>query len=62
MQHSCTLDRPSRCAVTLHIGDAPTRELHGGKTMNGTPEAIELVGEYAVPVDPMEDLECDSCQ
>jgi len=25
-------------------------------------ETIELVSEYAVPVDPMDRLECDSCQ
>jgi len=26
MQHSCTLDRTSQCAIALLIGDAPTGE------------------------------------
>ena len=59
MQHSCTLGRSSRCAIALLIGDAPITELHGGRAMN---ETVELVGEYVVPVDPMGDLECDSCR
>jgi hypothetical protein len=25
-------------------------------------DAVERVNEYEVPVDPMEDLQCDSCQ
>ena len=25
-------------------------------------ESVEQVGEYEVPVDPMDDLQCDSCQ
>ncbi len=25
-------------------------------------ENVEQVGEYQVPVDPMDDLQCDSCQ
>jgi len=25
-------------------------------------ESVEQVGEYDVPVDPMDDLQCDSCQ
>ncbi len=25
-------------------------------------ESVEQVGEYQVPVDPMDDLYCDSCQ
>ena len=25
-------------------------------------ENVEQVGEYEVPVDPMDDLQCDSCQ
>jgi len=30
--------------------------------MCGAVETIENVGEYVVPVDPMNDLQCDSCQ
>lgn len=26
------------------------------------PAAAVMVGEYSVPVDPMDDLQCDSCQ
>lgn len=29
--------------------------------MSGT-ENVDVVGEYVVPIDPMDDLECDSCQ
>ena len=25
-------------------------------------ENVEQVGEYEVPVDPMDDLQCDGCQ
>ena len=25
-------------------------------------ESVERVGEYEVPVDPMDDLQCESCQ
>ncbi len=28
---------------------------------NGTLESV-VVGEYEVPVDPMDELQCDSCQ
>ena len=28
---------------------------------NGTFESV-VVGEYEVPVDPMDELQCDSCQ
>ncbi|TFC44900.1 ribonucleotide-diphosphate reductase subunit beta [Cryobacterium sp. TmT2-59] len=28
---------------------------------NGTLESVAL-GEYKVPVDPMDELQCDSCQ
>jgi len=28
---------------------------------NGTLESV-VVGEYEVPVDPMDDLQCESCQ
>jgi hypothetical protein len=28
---------------------------------NGTSESV-VVGEYEVPVDPMDELQCDSCQ
>ena len=59
---SCTLDRPSRCTIPLLTGVAPTGEPHGGEAMNETTETVELVGEHAVPVDPMDGLECDSCQ
>ncbi len=24
--------------------------------------SVDAVGEYAVPVDPMDDLQCESCQ
>ncbi len=24
--------------------------------------SVDSVGEYAVPVDPMDDLQCESCQ
>jgi hypothetical protein len=27
-----------------------------------TQQATETVGEYEVPVDPMDDMQCDSCQ
>lgn len=30
--------------------------------MNRETEHIENVGGYAVPVDPMDEMECDSCQ
>ena len=30
--------------------------------MDRTKETLEQVGGYVVPVDPMDDLECDSCQ
>lgn len=30
--------------------------------MNQKPEADVNVDEYIVPIDPMEDLQCDSCQ
>jgi hypothetical protein len=33
-----------------------------GGTMNSSAETVELVDGYAVPVDPMVELECDSCQ
>lgn len=29
---------------------------------DGGPEAADDCGGYVVPVDPMEDLQCDSCQ
>jgi hypothetical protein len=29
---------------------------------SGTPVQQEQVAEYEVPVDPMEELQCDSCQ
>jgi len=32
---------------------------------NGTlaaAQGVEQVGEYEVPVDPMDDLQCESCQ
>jgi hypothetical protein len=25
-------------------------------------ESVDQVGEYEVPVDPMDELQCDSCQ
>ena len=25
-------------------------------------ESVDQVGEYQVPVDPMDDLQCDGCQ
>ena len=25
-------------------------------------ESVEQVGEYQVPVDPMDDMQCESCQ
>ena len=28
----------------------------------GMPESVVVVGEYEVPVDPMDDLQCESCQ
>lgn len=44
--------------------------LHGKKTwreeeeitVNETATGTRNVGEYEVPVDPMDELECDSCQ
>ena len=33
----------------------------GTKTMNDR-ENVEQVGEYEVPVDPMDELQCDGCQ
>jgi len=27
-----------------------------------TQQATETVGDYEVPVDPMDDMQCDSCQ
>ena len=30
--------------------------------MESTKETLEQVGGYVVLVDPMDDLECDSCQ
>ncbi|NNC14082.1 ribonucleotide-diphosphate reductase subunit beta [Planctomonas sp. JC2975] len=30
--------------------------------MNWNPDLAELLGEYVVPVDPMDELGCDSCQ
>ncbi len=30
--------------------------------MSGINEDTDLVGEYACPIDPMEALQCDSCQ
>lgn len=30
--------------------------------MNRTPDKLEQIGEYQVPIDPMDDLDCDSCQ
>ncbi|MGE3194635.1 MAG: ribonucleotide-diphosphate reductase subunit beta [Microbacteriaceae bacterium] len=29
---------------------------------NGTTIEVDTVGGYAVPVDPMDDLQCESCQ
>ncbi len=29
---------------------------------NGTAQAEVVVGGYSVPVDPMDDLQCESCQ
>lgn len=52
---------PSDARVALLIGDAPTGELQGGEPMNETTD-MDVVGEYLVPVDHMDDLGCDSCQ
>jgi len=30
--------------------------------MTPNPTSTEQVGEYQIPVDPMDDLQCDSCQ
>lgn len=30
--------------------------------MNGTPPHPAPVEKYIVPIDPMDDLQCDSCQ
>ena len=54
---------PLDARAALLIGDAPTGELHEGKEpMNETTVDVVTVGEYLVPVDPIDTLECDSCQ
>jgi len=32
------------------------------RVIMSTQPATETVGEYEVPVDPMDDMQCDSCQ
>jgi len=32
------------------------------RTEGGIMNDFDSVGEYAVPVDPMDDLQCESCQ
>ena len=33
-----------------------------GATGTSVVGSVEQVGEYEVPVDPMDDLQCESCQ
>lgn len=33
-----------------------------GATGTSVVGSVEQVGEYEVPVDPMDDLQCDGCQ
>jgi hypothetical protein len=44
--------------VGTHPGEAPVKILRRRIAMND----VDSVGGYAVPVDPMDDLQCESCQ
>jgi hypothetical protein len=56
--------RPPHAALRIHSWRCSSacaeRQLVEGGAMER--DDTVRVGEYAVPVDPMEDLQCDSCQ
>ena len=45
----------------LYSGETPSSG-RGTQTQEVTMNDVDSVGGYSVPVDPMDDLQCESCQ
>ena len=54
--------RRSRSHLISVAGRQRKRLIEEGMTTMTERENIDQVGEYQVPVDPMDDLQCESCQ
>ena len=48
--------------VAFPLYSGRTRKGPGVQTLEVTMNDVDSVGGYSVPVDPMDDLQCESCQ